>query len=159
MGRSVTDRVPPPRLVGTIKLRDGRDLGYAEYGPPTGRPVLWFHGTPGASGQVPPAARLTAAQRGVRIIAVERPGVGGSTPHLYQRVLDWADDVQALADALGFDAFGIVAVSGGGPYLLACAYEMPERVVAGAWVGWHRAEVTARCPEAWWGSPPASRRS
>lgn len=125
----------PPRLEGTITLRHGRRLGYAEYGPPSGRPVLWFHGSPGARGQIPPVARIAAGELGVRLLSIERPGIGHSTPHLYPAVVNFADDVADFADRLGLDRFGIVALSGGGPYLLACAFRMPERVGAGALLG------------------------
>jgi pimeloyl-ACP methyl ester carboxylesterase len=36
-----------PSTIGKrIQLGDGRSLGYAEYGDPAGKPVLFFHGTP-----------------------------------------------------------------------------------------------------------------
>jgi pimeloyl-ACP methyl ester carboxylesterase len=76
-----------PRLEGSIRLRHGRAIGFAEYGVPLGTPVLWFHGTPGGRHQIPPAVRLAAGQRGVRLIALERPGVGTSTRHVYSSVL------------------------------------------------------------------------
>jgi len=128
-------RVPPPRVEGTVTLSDGRRLGFAEYGDPTGRPVLWFHGTPGARRQIPPEARRVAAERGVRLVAIERPGVGASTPHTYRRISEWAADVAEAADHLGVDRFAAVGLSGGGPYVLACAHELPERMVAGAVLG------------------------
>jgi len=37
-----------PRPDNVVRLRDGRILGYAEYGDPTGRPAFLFHGTPGS---------------------------------------------------------------------------------------------------------------
>lgn len=125
----------PPRAQGTVRLRDGRGLGFAEYGLPDGRPILWFHGTPGGRLQVPPKARGIAAPAGIRLIGVERPGSGRSTPHLHQNILGFADDVADLADALGIDRFAVVGLSGGGPYVLGCAHRMPERVVAGALLG------------------------
>ena len=125
----------PPICEYEMPLVDGRQLGVAEFGTPGGRPVLWFHGTPGARRQVPPKAREMAAKTGVRIIGVERPGVGGSTAHLYDSLLGWADDIRELADHLELARFGIVGLSGGGPYLLACAHEMPDRVLAGAIFG------------------------
>ena len=127
--------VPPPRLEGTVELSDRRRLGIAEYGPPTGRPVLWFHGTPGARRQIPPRGRAAAEERGVRIVAIERPGIGGSTAHLYERVADWVDDVEEVAECLGLGRFGVVGLSGGGPYALACASQLPDRVVAAAILG------------------------
>ena len=66
----------PPRFEGTVVLEDDRHLGYAEYGPATGRAMLWFHGTPGARRQIPPEAHEAAHARDVRLIAVERPGIG-----------------------------------------------------------------------------------
>ena len=124
-----------PRVEGSIKLRDGRRIGFAEYGPPQGRPVLWFHGTPGARRQIPPTARSAAAERNVRIVALERPGVGASSPHPYDSVLDWADDVEQCVDHLGPDRFGIVGLSRGGPYVLACAHELTDRTVAAGVIG------------------------
>jgi pimeloyl-ACP methyl ester carboxylesterase len=127
--------IRPPRFEGTFDLDGRRRLGYAEYGPATGRPVLWFHGTPGARRQISPHARDVAHERDVRLIAVERPGIGASTPHLYDALVDWASDIEALCDALGLDRVGIAGLSGGGPYALACAHETPERVAAVAVLG------------------------
>lgn len=120
----------PPRIEGIIQLQDGRHLGYAEFGDPHGPLVLWFHGTPGARRQVPPVGRTAAAELGLRIVCVERPGVGDSTDHGYVRLIDWAGDVAQVADALGRDRFMVVGLSGGGPYALASAHRLAERVVA-----------------------------
>lgn len=97
--------------------------------------MLWFHGTPGGRLQVPPDAPASAAARGLRLFGVERPGTGWSTPHRYRSVRDFADDVRALADALGFEKFAVAGLSGGGPYTLACAHAMPDRIVAAAVIG------------------------
>jgi pimeloyl-ACP methyl ester carboxylesterase len=124
-----------PRLEGTILLRDGRSIGLAEYGSPEGTPILWFPGTPGGRRQIPLSTRSAAARRDVRLIAVERPGLGASTPHLYESLLGWAEDVEEITDRLGLDRFGLVGLSGGGAYVLACAYWLAERVVGGAVLG------------------------
>jgi pimeloyl-ACP methyl ester carboxylesterase len=125
----------PPRLEGTVVLEDDRHLGYAEYGPSTGRPMLWFHGTPGARRQIPPEAHEAAHARDVRLIAVERPGIGASTPHRYASLLEWAADIEWLCNALGVSNFAVVGLSGGGPYALACAHELAGRIVAVAVLG------------------------
>jgi pimeloyl-ACP methyl ester carboxylesterase len=125
----------PPRFEGTVVLEDDRHLGYAEYGPSTGRPMLWFHGTPGARRQIPPEAHEAAHARDVRLIAVERPGIGASTPHRYKSLLEWAADIEWLCNALDVSNFAVVGLSGGGPYALACAHEMAGRVVAAAVLG------------------------
>ena len=130
-----SDRVLPPRVEGVVRLRDGRRIGFAEYGPPSGRPVLWFHGTPGGRRQVPPTARTAADELDVRIVALERPGIGSSSPQAYDSIVDWADDVEQCVDQLGIDRFGIVGLSGGGPYALACAFRMADRTVAVAVIG------------------------
>jgi pimeloyl-ACP methyl ester carboxylesterase len=125
----------PPRFEGTFRVGRRRRLGYAEYGSATGRPLIWFHGTPGARRQVSPHAREVAYERDLRLIAIERPGIGDSTPHVYRTFAEWAADVEKLCDALGLDRVGIAGLSGGGPYALACAHEMPGRVVAVAVLG------------------------
>jgi pimeloyl-ACP methyl ester carboxylesterase len=125
----------PPRLEGTVRLDGDRRLGYAEYGPAEGRPLLWFHGTPGARRQISPEARAATHERDVRLISVERPGIGDSTPHRYDAIVEWAADLERVCDALGVDRFGVAGLSGGGPYALACAHEMPSRVVAAALLG------------------------
>lgn len=122
--------VTPPRYEGTFRLNDGRRLGYAEYGPAEGKPLLWFHGTPGGRRQIAPEARTLADARGVRLIAVERPGIGDSTSHSYKSLADWAADIQALCNAKEIDRFMVCGLSGGGPYALACAYYLQDRVVA-----------------------------
>jgi len=138
MGRSgmeETVRIPSARVEGTIELDDARSIGFAEYGEPDGDAIFWFHGTPGGRRQIPPRARELAGERGVRLIGVERPGTGHSTAHLHDSLAAAAGDVEQIADRLNIERFGVVGLSGGGPYVLACAHELPERVVAGAVLG------------------------
>jgi pimeloyl-ACP methyl ester carboxylesterase len=114
---------------------DGRRIGFAEFGSPQGRAVFWLHGTPGARRQIPEPARVAAIKRDIRLIGIDRPGVGFSTPHLYHQVLDFASDLRNVADVLGIEDFGLIGLSGGGPYLLAAAYEMPDRIPAAVVLG------------------------
>src|SRR5438105_813270 len=127
--------ITPPRLEGIITLDDGRRLGFAEFGPARGRAVFWLHGTPGARRQIPEEARVVAEELGVRIIGLDRPGVGASSPFLYSSFLDFTVDVAEVADRLGVDRFAMIGLSGGGPYVLACAYAMPDRVTAAGVLG------------------------
>lgn len=133
----IWDMRSPHRPVHEHRVPIGprRTLGAAEFGDPDGFPVLWFHGTPGGRMQVPPDAPEAATARGLRLFGVERPGTGWSTPHRYERVREFAADVRALADAFGLARFAVAGLSGGGPYTLACAHELPDRVVAAAVVG------------------------
>lgn len=123
------------RYEGAVDLPDGRRLGFAEFGVAEGSPIVWFHGTPGARRQIPPVAHSAADELGVRIISIERPGIGLSTSHQYGAIVDIADDVNHVADALGLDRFGVVGLSGGGPYALACGHALAPRVYAVAVLG------------------------
>ncbi len=125
----------PPRFEGSVVLGRGRRLGFAEYGPSSGRPLIWFHGTPGARRQIAPEAREAAYERNVRLIAIERPGIGASTPHCYDEVHDFALDIERFIDNLEIERFAVAGLSGGGPYALACAHHMPNRVVSTAILG------------------------
>jgi pimeloyl-ACP methyl ester carboxylesterase len=124
-----------PIAEGVVDLPDGRQLGYGEFGQPEGDVILWFHGTPGARLQVPPEVATEGAIRGFRVITVERPGNGQSTPHLYTRVRDFAADVRHFTNALAIERFALIGLSGGGPYVLACAHDLPDRVAGAAVLG------------------------
>ena len=125
------NQAPPPRptLEGNVAVRDGRRLSFAEYGSPRGPAIVWMHGTPGARRQIPLEARAYAEEAGFRIIGVDRPGIGSSTPHLYESILDWTEDLALLLDALAIDTVRLIGLSGGGPYVLAGGAALPERVL------------------------------
>ena len=125
----------PPRLEGVARLPDGRKMSFAEYGDPRGRPVVWMHGTPGGRRQIPQEGRIAAEETGLRLIAIDRPGVGRSTPHLYNCIRDFATDLDYVADVLGLGDFAMIGLSGGGPYVLAAAYALAPRVKAAAVLG------------------------
>lgn len=120
--------VTRPQLEGSVAVRGGRRLSFAEYGPIHGPAIVWMHGTPGARRQIPLEARQVAEDRGIRIIGVDRPGIGSSTPHVYDDVLDWTGDLEILADTLGVDTMRVIGLSGGGPYALAAGAALPDRV-------------------------------
>ncbi|KUI26572.1 alpha/beta hydrolase [Mycobacterium sp. IS-1742] len=125
----MTPPIARPKLEGNIAVAADRQIGFAEFGHPQGRAVFWLHGTPGARRQIPAEARAFAEEQKIRLIGIDRPGIGSSTPHQYDNVLAFADDLAVIADTLGIDRMAVVGLSGGGPYALACAAEMPERVV------------------------------
>ena len=129
------NEVTRPRLEGTIAVRDGRRLGFAEFGSPHGQAIIWMHGTPGARRQIPVEARAYADREGLRIIGIDRPGIGSSTPHVYRSILDWTDDLALVADTLGIDKMRLIGLSGGGPYALAAGAAMPQRVLGVAVMG------------------------
>lgn len=112
-----------------VRLPDGRVIAVEEYGDPTGSPVFYFHGWP--------ASRLEAGlipNLPVRLLALDRPGYGRSTPNPGRSLLDWPRDVAFVADRLGLQHFHVVGLSGGGPFAAACAYVLSDRVLGVALV-------------------------
>lgn len=81
-----------PARSRVFKLNDGRKLGFVEYGNPQGKPLFFFHGWPGSrfSGKETDKA---AKNIGVRIISVDRPGIGLSDFKKDRQLLDWPYDV------------------------------------------------------------------
>lgn len=131
----MTPPIARPKLEGNVAVAEDRQIGFAEFGDPRGRAVFWLHGTPGARRQIPAEARAFAAEQHIRLIGLDRPGIGSSTPHQYANVLAFAEDLGTIADTLGIERMAVVGLSGGGPYALACAAAMPERIVGAGIIG------------------------
>jgi pimeloyl-ACP methyl ester carboxylesterase len=110
-----------------LRLPDGRKLCYAEFGDPRGLPVLALHGTPGSRFMFG-LADASARERGLRIIAPDRPGYGHSDYRRNQSLMRSAEDFVALAEALEVEQAAVIGVSGGGPHAIAAAAAMPDRV-------------------------------
>jgi pimeloyl-ACP methyl ester carboxylesterase len=117
----------------TLETPDGRTLAYATWGDPDGFPVLSLHGTPGCRFNRWPNEDVYA-RAGVYLVTHDRAGYGRSDRNHGRSVADEAGDVAALADELGFDRFGAIGGSGGGPHVLACAALLGDRVVRAACV-------------------------
>ncbi len=115
----------------TLRLNDGRLLGYAEYGDPEGRPLFYFNGTPGSRVEARLADALSRRLR-IRLIGTDRPGYGLSDFKPGRRFTDWPDDVLQLAQALHIERFGVLGFSGGGPHVAACALRIPQRLTVAA---------------------------
>jgi len=110
-----------------VRLRDGRSLGFAQFGRPDGVVVVNAHG--GLVGRLDVGAGAPFAERtGVRLISPDRPGIGLSDPLPGRTMLDWADDVAELLDQLGVDRFAAMGWSMGGQYAAALGHAMPSRV-------------------------------
>jgi pimeloyl-ACP methyl ester carboxylesterase len=119
-----------PSVAGaTVELTGGRTLGYGEYGDPAGPVVVYFHGHPGSRLEAKLLAEPATAH-GLRLIGVDRPGMGLSAYQRRRSMREWPHDVVELADHLGIDSFAVVGFSGGGPYALACAHAIPKRLTA-----------------------------
>ena len=108
-------------------MPDGRTVGYADHGPADGTPVIWCHGGPGSRLE-PMQVAAEAGPAGFRLIGVDRPGYGLSTPWPGRSIADWVPDGLAVLDALAVERCIAVGVSTGGAYALALAAAAPERV-------------------------------
>lgn len=115
-------------LDGVVTTNDGRTLTYLEVGDPRGALVLHNHGGPSSKLEAHLFAEAAARQR-LRFVCVDRPGIGGSSPQPDRSFADWADDLVAVADALGHREFGVIGWSEGGPWALAAAAHLdPARL-------------------------------
>ncbi len=120
--------------MATVFLAHGRRLAYEDVGDPDGLPVVYHHG--GLRCRLDARALDGAARAtGVRLLAPDRPGIGGSQRQPGRRLVDWPADVAALADAAGVGRFAVLGWSLGGPYALACAGLLGDRVSGAATIG------------------------
>lgn len=110
-----------------LQLKDGRNIGYAEYGNPQGKPIFYFHGFPSSRLEAGHFHEIALSKQ-YRLIGLDRPGMGLSSPHKDRNILSWVSDVTEFADALNIEKFSIVAHSGGAPFAAACAYQIPDRL-------------------------------
>jgi pimeloyl-ACP methyl ester carboxylesterase len=116
--------IPAPS--GTVTLPDGRVLAYDDIGDADAPVVIYLHGCPDCRLSRPPDSRV----EGVRLVAVDRPGYGRSGTDPVSDECTQADDVVALADALGIERFAVLGWSSGGPGALALGAMHPSRTRA-----------------------------
>jgi len=114
---------------GTIRINDGRIVGFADYGSPGHTPVVWCHGGPGTRHE-PTIVADAAAAAGLRLIGIDRPGYGASTPQPGRTIGGWVTDALTVADHLEIDRFLTFGVSTGGAYALAVASQSPRVIGA-----------------------------
>jgi len=116
----------------TITLSDGRTLGYALYGStsPTAQSVFYFHGTPSSRLEAAILASPATALN-IRLISIDRPGMGLSTFQAHRKILDLPRDITELANHLNLPTFSILAYSSGLAYALACAKVIPRNRLLG----------------------------
>lgn len=143
----------PAEACHVIRLRDGRQLSYAQYGDPDGFPILNNHG--GLACRLDVAAAASIAEScGVRLISPDRPGVGRSDPQPDRTILDWTRDVTELLDQLEIDSFAVMGWSLGGQYAAAVGYALPPRVTRAAIIA---GAIPLTEPGAFDGLPPIDR--
>ncbi len=111
-----------------MMLPDGRKLAWSEWGPEEGRSVLFCTGA-GMSGALGFGEEFLQ-DLNLRLIAVDRPGLGGSTHHPDKSLRTWSLDIAAFLDAHGCRDTLAVGFSQGAPFALALAAENLVRKVA-----------------------------
>lgn len=110
-------------------LSSGRKLSYSVFGSTLSPALFFFHGFPSSRLEAHGLHKLVQEHKlNLRIIAIDRPGFGRSDFQAHRRIVDFPQDVQRVADDLGVKRFAVLGGSGGGPYALACAYAIPDRV-------------------------------
>jgi pimeloyl-ACP methyl ester carboxylesterase len=117
-----------------VAMSGGRELAYTDIGDSGWPCVFFFHGAPMSRLHPAYLEHAFIAER-IRIISPDRPAYGKSSPQLRRSMADWPSDVASLADALGIARFIVAGHSSGGPYAVACAALLPERVTAGIVLG------------------------
>ncbi|NHJ84095.1 MAG: alpha/beta hydrolase [Asgard group archaeon] len=111
----------------TIILSDKRKLGFFSIGSETGEPIFYFHGWPGTRLDIS-CLHNQAKKLGVRIISIDRPGVGYSDFQKKRSLVHLPSDIVELADALEIKQFSILGFSTGGLYAIECFLQIPERI-------------------------------
>ena len=111
-----------------ITLEDGRIIAFSEYGDEKGTSIFYFGGFPGSSRLEAGRFHEFATANRYRIIGIDRPGMGLSTLDKNRSILSWVKDVEQVADYLKISKFSVIGHSGGGPFVAACAYTIPQRL-------------------------------
>jgi len=110
-----------------MQLSDGRQIGCLEVGRDDGFPIFHCHGNGSSRLEVMLLAD-SAGAAGVRLIGLDRPGIGKSDPAQGRALVDWPDDLVQVADRLQLERFAVEGVSAGGAYALACAHRIGDRL-------------------------------
>jgi pimeloyl-ACP methyl ester carboxylesterase len=112
---------------------DGAEFRMRGWGEPDGRPLLCWPGAgPRGSMFMSEAGVLLARDHGVRVLALDPPGFGGSPPLERQRYAPGAlvDLIPPLASALGLGRFAFLGFSWGGDLGCHFAARRPDQLTA-----------------------------
>lgn len=160
--------------VQSLTTKEGRKVHFTDTGEQGWKPILFIGGV-GTSGRAPELVAFLDTMRKrvkLRIIAVERNGLGDTAFDPKWTFADYSSEVTQVLGHLGIDKFALVAISGGGAYAGHVVQAMPERIAS-----WHMlaavstaAANTERCqqdetafaaalgpqvaaPRVWWDMP------
>lgn len=107
----------------------GRVISFSEVGDPEGSVIFCCVGM-GLTRFITAFYDELASTLKLRLVTPDRPGVGGSEPHMdgLDTPLGWPDDVRAICQHLNITKFSILAHSAGAIYALATALRMPQHI-------------------------------
>jgi len=129
--------------------KNGRSIAFAEAGRRDGAAVLVWHGFPGTSLQA--GSFFTQAEAlGLRVVALDRPGYGGSSA---APGADWRVAIEDAAEVLrhlGAPSCHLIGISGGAPYARAFAKRHPELSLSVTTVGGLASLYSHALPELPW---------
>jgi pimeloyl-ACP methyl ester carboxylesterase len=110
-----------------VRRPDGSVIAVEVVGEQDATPVLFCHGL--ADSRLSAFwFRQAAAELGLRMIAPDRPGTGGTDPRELSGLAGWVEDATLVLDAQRAESAALLGVSAGGPFAAACAAGMPGRV-------------------------------
>jgi proline iminopeptidase len=150
-----------PYACGRLQVSSRHEIYYEEVGNPSGKPVVFLHGGPGA-GLIPMYRQAFDPER-YRIILFDQRGCGQSTPRGELRgntTWDIVADMERLREHLGVERWQVFGGSWGGTLAVAYAETHPSRVTEMVLRGvtlWRRKEhewmygggATTLFPEQW----------
>lgn len=114
-----------------IRLGDRRVLTVAEFGSQDGFPVIYMHGAPGTGSEWSVFGSDSMLEdRGLRLLAPSRPGLGRSTYQAGRTVEGWVEDLRQVLECFRVGRFAILGYSGGAAYAVLAALAFEARLAS-----------------------------
>jgi pimeloyl-ACP methyl ester carboxylesterase len=106
-----------------------KTISYEIFGNPNGKPLFICHGLNSSRLEAKLIESLLSSDD-IKVIGIDRAGIGKSSFQKNRTILDFADDIVTIANKLGIRKFSVMGTSAGASYALACAYKIPNRLVS-----------------------------
>jgi pimeloyl-ACP methyl ester carboxylesterase len=115
---------------GALRLPDGRAMAWAEYGSARGLPCLLVPDT--GSSRLAPGWLLhdSALPSAIRLLAVDRPGIGVSDPIGFGGTEQPAEDLRRMVETLAVGRVAVIGIGQGADDALAFAASYPALVTS-----------------------------
>lgn len=111
-----------------LRLPDGRAMAWAEYGSPRGLPCVLVPDT--GSSRLAPSWLLhdSALPSAIRLLAIDRPGIGASDPIGFGGTEQPAEDLRRLVETLAVGRVAVIGIGRGADDAFAFAARYPALV-------------------------------